>query len=153
MNYIQIKVLRLSIYSIDAYRYDRAVYINGKTPMIVTCPDHGDFPITPDNFLYRAGCTKCRGVHPRGYPAQRDKVEKRKPGRTTGELRLILTRKDDITQASLTSINPQARAVDLQRHLLTHAKFSDPTVARAARKLLNATPDDLNLLRGLLPWI
>ena len=35
----------------DKYRYDKVVYVNDRTKVIVTCPVHGDFPITPDAHI------------------------------------------------------------------------------------------------------
>ena len=42
------------------YRYGNAKYLGRKTCFDVTCPIHGDFPITPDNHLRGEGCPKCR---------------------------------------------------------------------------------------------
>lgn len=45
----------------DKYSYDKVEYKNAKKPVTVTClkPNHGDFPITPDNHLRGKGCPKC----------------------------------------------------------------------------------------------
>jgi hypothetical protein len=43
----------------DKYTYDKVVYKNNKTPIIVTCKKHGDFLIRPDNFSHGHGCMKC----------------------------------------------------------------------------------------------
>lgn len=45
------------------YKYNNAVYVNKNTKLYVTCPVHGDFPITPDNHLRGKGCPKCRMSH------------------------------------------------------------------------------------------
>lgn len=46
----------------DKYNYDKAIYINGDTPIIVTCPEHGDFYPTPSNHIgNKSGCPKCNG--------------------------------------------------------------------------------------------
>lgn len=29
------------------YNYDKSIYINKQTKVIVTCPEHGDFEVTP----------------------------------------------------------------------------------------------------------
>jgi len=43
------------------YSYDKFVYIDAKTPGIITCPKHGDFPQTPDAHVNRTqGCPKCK---------------------------------------------------------------------------------------------
>ena len=52
----------------DHYSYEAVEWKDNKTHIAIMCPDHGAFHITPDNFLYNAGCPSCRGVHPRGYP-------------------------------------------------------------------------------------
>ena len=44
----------------DKYSYDKAVYKNDSTKVIVTCPKHGDFLITPDNHIHaKQGCKQC----------------------------------------------------------------------------------------------
>jgi len=67
----------------NEYNLSIVKYEGTKNPVNIICPDHGVFKITPDNFIYNAGCPMCRGVHKRGYPARRGKgVEpKIKPGR------------------------------------------------------------------------
>lgn len=43
------------------YKYDNVVYINNKTPVSITCKEHGDFLARPDNHLQSlVGCPKCR---------------------------------------------------------------------------------------------
>ncbi len=41
------------------YTYEKSIYINNRTPLIVTCPEHGDFEIRPANHLNGAGCKLC----------------------------------------------------------------------------------------------
>jgi hypothetical protein len=41
------------------YTYDNVVYVNKRTPIMITCPTHGDFPQTPGNHLQGAGCRYC----------------------------------------------------------------------------------------------
>lgn len=43
------------------YDYSKFVYVNNKTPGIIICPIHGEFPQTPDNHLHNHGCSKCSG--------------------------------------------------------------------------------------------
>ena len=67
----------------NEYDLSKVEYKGRANHVMIICPDHGVFRITPDNFTYNAGCPSCRGIHPRGYPARRGKsVEpKKKPGR------------------------------------------------------------------------
>jgi len=44
------------------YLYDKVKYINNKTDIIVTCPEHGDFNIRPDCLLNGTGCDICGGT-------------------------------------------------------------------------------------------
>ena len=45
----------------NKYDYDKSVYINNKTKLIITCPKHGDFNQTPDKHLNRNyGCPICK---------------------------------------------------------------------------------------------
>jgi hypothetical protein len=43
----------------NKYSYTKINYINCKTKIIITCPNHGDFKITPSNHLKGIGCSKC----------------------------------------------------------------------------------------------
>ena len=47
----------------DKYNYDKVIYVNRHTPVIITCPIHGDFPQFPTNHLSGSGCQKCRQSH------------------------------------------------------------------------------------------
>lgn len=47
-----------SIYG-DKYTYENAVYKNSETYITITCKKHGDFEITPDNFLRGHSCPHC----------------------------------------------------------------------------------------------
>lgn len=44
------------------YDYSKVEYINNRTKVIIGCPKHGDFKISPDNFLQGKGCPRC-GYH------------------------------------------------------------------------------------------
>lgn len=41
------------------YGTDKIVYISNSTPIILTCPKHGDFSILPLNAFKGVGCKKC----------------------------------------------------------------------------------------------
>jgi hypothetical protein len=43
----------------DKFDYSKVNYTNNKTPVIITCPDHGDFLQRPDRHLFGAGCPEC----------------------------------------------------------------------------------------------
>ncbi len=44
----------------DRYDYSKVEYINGKTPVILVCPKHGDFKIIPNKHIHRhQGCPLC----------------------------------------------------------------------------------------------
>ena len=46
----------------DRYGLEKAVYVDIKTPVILHCDKHGDFPITPDKIFHaKQGCGKCAG--------------------------------------------------------------------------------------------
>lgn len=60
-------------YGVGAYTYTKTSLRGGtKSSITITCPDHGDFTIAHDSFLYVGGCYKCRGLHYRGYPIGRE---------------------------------------------------------------------------------
>lgn len=41
------------------YTYDNAVFINARTPFLITCPKHGDFLQQPRAHKQGQGCRKC----------------------------------------------------------------------------------------------
>lgn len=41
------------------YIYTKTIYVKAKEKVIVTCPIHGDFEITPNDHLNCHGCSKC----------------------------------------------------------------------------------------------
>jgi hypothetical protein len=43
----------------NKYDYSKTVYVNAIELVIVTCPVHGDFQITPNRHLSGGGCKKC----------------------------------------------------------------------------------------------
>lgn len=43
----------------NKYTYAKVNYVNSNTPVIITCPKHGDFQQTPNNHLSGRGCPKC----------------------------------------------------------------------------------------------
>lgn len=43
----------------NKYEYKQSTYKNLKTPIIATCPIHGDFKVYPNNHLRGQGCHKC----------------------------------------------------------------------------------------------
>jgi len=48
----------------NKYNYDKVVYKNNHTKVIITCPSHGDFEQTPANHTHKnnpQGCYRCTG--------------------------------------------------------------------------------------------
>ncbi len=45
------------------FDYSKVVYVNNKTPVIVTCDIHGDFNQLPSSHLSGRGCVHCRVPH------------------------------------------------------------------------------------------
>jgi hypothetical protein len=50
---------RANIIHSKFYSYENAKYQTARIKLLVTCPIHGDFSITPDNHLRDKGCHKC----------------------------------------------------------------------------------------------
>jgi very-short-patch-repair endonuclease len=48
----------------DKYEYTKVDYKNNKTPVIITCPEHGDFFQLPGDHLRGSGCRGCAGTLP-----------------------------------------------------------------------------------------
>jgi hypothetical protein len=43
----------------DKYDYDKVDYKNSQSPIVITCPIHGDFSQRPNDHLNGKGCPKC----------------------------------------------------------------------------------------------
>lgn len=43
----------------DRYDYSKVVYINNHTKVIIICPEHGEFLVTPARHLYGNKCKQC----------------------------------------------------------------------------------------------
>lgn len=48
----------------NRYCYNKVIYANRITEVIITCKTHGDFPQLPHNHLSGQGCRKCGGKNP-----------------------------------------------------------------------------------------
>ena len=55
------------------YRYSKSNYVDSHTKLVVTCPKHGDFMITPNNHLRGKGCPKCSSEYLNGLNVERAK--------------------------------------------------------------------------------
>ena len=44
----------------DFYDYSKVIYINCDTPVIIICPIHGEFEVTPYSHLHGQQCGKCK---------------------------------------------------------------------------------------------
>jgi hypothetical protein len=44
------------------YTYSKAIYLNSKTKLIITCSKHGDFEQSPEFHLKSIGCQKCANI-------------------------------------------------------------------------------------------
>ena len=45
----------------DRYDYSKVDYINGKIPVVIICPEHGEFSQRSDTHKQGAGCPRCGG--------------------------------------------------------------------------------------------
>ena len=43
----------------NKYNYDNVIYTNSSTPVLIICPEHGEFYQTPSVHLSGHGCPKC----------------------------------------------------------------------------------------------
>lgn len=43
----------------DRYTYDKCIYVDNYTSVIITCPEHGDFTQTPNKHIRGRGCREC----------------------------------------------------------------------------------------------
>lgn len=68
-------------YGAGEYKIEERTEGGTKRLVMATCPEHSWFITTADNLIYNAGCKKCRGVNPRGYPIRRREEIAAKRGR------------------------------------------------------------------------
>ena len=54
----------------NKFGYEKAVYVNSRSKITITCPIHGDFEQTPNNHLQGRGCSSCQ------YDSYRSNVDK-----------------------------------------------------------------------------
>lgn len=43
----------------NRYNYDKVVYVDSKTKIVITCREHGDFIQIPGNHIHGSGCPSC----------------------------------------------------------------------------------------------
>lgn len=43
----------------DRYDYSKVVYVQSSAKVTITCPEHGDFTMTPNSHLSEHGCPEC----------------------------------------------------------------------------------------------
>lgn len=53
---------RLRAVHADKYSYNNSVFVNARTPMLITCPVHGDFLQRPRDHKRGQGCEKCSTI-------------------------------------------------------------------------------------------
>lgn len=46
----------------NKYDYSKSIYVNNKTPLVITCPLHGDFEQRPSSHNRGEGCPECAGI-------------------------------------------------------------------------------------------
>ena len=51
---------KANIIHCNFYNYDKVIYTKARKKVIITCPIHGDFEMTPDNHLKGCGCQRCQ---------------------------------------------------------------------------------------------
>jgi len=61
----------------DKYDYSKVEYVNTKTPVIVVCPKHGIYKVTPESHILRhQGCPIC-GKEKKGIPTTQEEFLER----------------------------------------------------------------------------
>lgn len=69
----------------NKFNYDKSEYVTTNTPLIVTCPQHGDFLVTPKEHYKKisGGCTKCSNKYRRGVDDFKEEANKIHDGKYT----------------------------------------------------------------------
>ena len=57
----KIFIEKAKVFHKNFYNYDKVIYINNSTKVIIGCPEHKDFRQTPNGHL-RSGCKKCSEI-------------------------------------------------------------------------------------------
>lgn len=57
------------------YDYGKVDYVKNREKVIIICPTHGEFSISPDNFLQGKGCPKCGNHMSKGEDSICDFIE------------------------------------------------------------------------------
>jgi len=52
-------IKRSNIIHNNFFSYDKIIYVNNKTKIIITCPIHGDFKQRPNDHIEGYGCPIC----------------------------------------------------------------------------------------------
>jgi len=52
-------IIRSKVIHKNKYSYDKVIYSNQNTKVIITCPEHGDFLQKPHSHLHGQGCPRC----------------------------------------------------------------------------------------------
>lgn len=73
-------------YPASGYTFDPSEYKGSKENITITCPEHGAFVTTWDNFMHNRGCPECKGKHHRAYPRGSDR---------TARSRVVFVYRDD----------------------------------------------------------
>lgn len=55
-------ITRANLLNNNKYSYDKVIYKNNYTKVIITCPIHGDFEQIPRNHLNGNQCPKCARI-------------------------------------------------------------------------------------------
>lgn len=77
------------------YLYEKTEYVTAKTPVIITCKQHGDFEQTPDNHLNGAnGCPSCGGHAILTREVLLDRAQQQHGNRYTYNLPDVMNAKD-----------------------------------------------------------
>lgn len=56
----------------DKFTYDKSVYVTSRTPVIVTCKEHGDFTVSPHNLIRKKSCPGCAANSRGRYEGQQE---------------------------------------------------------------------------------
>ena len=59
----------------EKFTYEKTEYVQSLKPVIITCPVHGDFVLTPSYFLRGKGCAKCT-LAAKARPKARSKINR-----------------------------------------------------------------------------
>jgi hypothetical protein len=115
----------------DRYKFDNVKYKNAKTDVLVTCDEHGDFTIRPDNLWSGSGCMVCNKA---GFKSDKPAY-------------LYVLRNGNITKIGITGNRPEKRCNQISSSFGSNFEILKVFTFDIGNKAIRVEQVLLNILR------